>query len=322
MERDAEGGRTGPPETLTILKQYPGIKKGKVEELIRKFPNASSKAIGEMAYKQNPLLFKNSEQARSEVRRLRGRQGNRNRRWAKMAPSPFTTKPILDDDFPEGKEQSPGWGPVQFNGPLNALILSDIHIPYHYNPAVTAAIEYGRKHQADFILLNGDIIDFYAASRWQTDPKQRDLKGELETTRAFLKLLRKKFPKAKIVFKEGNHEERWSRWLIDKAEIAYGVPDFELVQLLRLNDLDIQHVKDKRPIRLGDLNVIHGHEYRFNISNPVNPARGVFLKCRAPVLGGHMHQKSEHSGGTVDGRIIAAWSTGCMSDLQDRKSVV
>ncbi len=98
-----------------------------------------------------------------------------------------------------------------------------------------------------------------------------------------------------------------------KAPELLGVPDFEIKALLNLRDGEL--VKDKRPIRLGDLNVLHGHEYKYAISNPVNPARGMFLKAKAYVICGHFHQTSSHSARTVEQQNLGAWSTGCLCDI-------
>jgi hypothetical protein len=82
-----------------------------------------------------------------------------------------------------------------------------------------------------------------------------------------------------------------------------------------LNIKDADYVTDKRPIRLGELNIIHGHEYKFAISNPVNPARGLFLRCKAYAMCGHFHQSSYHSEKNVEQNKIATWSTGCLCDM-------
>ncbi len=49
--------------------------------------------------------------------------------------------------------------PINHN---NILLLSDIHVPYHNIQALTLALKYGLENDVNTILLNGDIIDFYA----------------------------------------------------------------------------------------------------------------------------------------------------------------
>ncbi len=100
-----------------------------------------------------------------------------------------------------------------------------------------------------------------------------------------------------------------------KAPELYGVPEFEAKTILGLPDLNIVWVDGKRPIRIGKLNVIHGHEYSFGISNPVNPARGFFLRTKVHCIGGHFHQTSAHSEKNLEQTVISTRSTGCLCSL-------
>ena len=103
--------------------------------------------------------------------------------------------------------------------------------------------------------------------------------------------------------------------MMAKAPELLDVPDFQLPSLLRFEDVGVEEVRDKRPIKLGKLSVIHGHEYSFAISNPVNPARGLFLRARVNAVMSHLHQSSNHSESDMDGDITTCWSTGCLCGL-------
>lgn len=293
----------------------PTIKNDTVAAVLKEFPDISSNQAASIAYDRNPALFKDKEAARGIARYLRGSTGAKARKDSavRLPPSPFTTRGF--EEFPDGKVHVEKWGPVQVNGPKTVLVMPDLHIPYHDRPAVMATIECGLEAKADVVLLNGDTADFHSVSFWQTDPRQRDLKGELKAVRQFLYSLRKTFPKARIIYKLGNHEERWIRFIIQKAPEIYGLEEIGFGPLLHLGEHRIELVEDKRLVRLGDLNVLHGHEYRFSISNPVNPARGIFLRCKAHALASHFHQVSHHSEKTVEGGSIATWSTGCLCNL-------
>jgi hypothetical protein len=123
--------------------------------------------------------------------------------------------------------------------------------------------------------------------------------------------LRQQFPKALIVMKEGNHEQRLIRFLIRKAPVFFGIDAVSTPSLLELKKLGIEWIADKRTITIGALNLIHGHEYRGGVSSPVNPARGLYLKARSVAMAGHHHQTSEHHARDIRGRAEAAWSLGC-----------
>ncbi len=223
-------------------------------------------------------------------------------------PSPFR-------DFPDGMTQIKDWGPLIIQGRHKALILADAHIPYHDRAALLAAIDHGKRNGADLIILNGDAADCFSVSFWEKNPEQRDFPEEAKTVRMFLKQLRSTFPNARIIYKMGNHEERFERYMRVKAPELLGVDLCSLEAIFQFNEHGIESCGGKRPIKLGDLNVIHGHEYRFAISNPVNPARGLFLRCKAYAMCGHFHQSSYHTEKTVEQNVIATWSTGCLCDL-------
>ncbi len=300
------------------MKAYDELKRGVADVLLSKFPKAATKTLARIAYKENPALWTNLDGARSYLRFQRGARGAHSRshstdkthhRPPQQPGDPFGRMPKelrgFDDD----------WGAVSFPGPLRALILSDIHIPYYDKQATICALKYGQHLNADTILLNGDIADFFSISFWQNDPRLRDFPGEIKAVKEFLTSVREIFPKAQIVYKLGNHEERMLRYMQVKAPELLGLPEFEIESVLGLKDNNVQLVKDNRPVKFGRLNIIHGHEYRFAISNPVNPARGLFLRGKVHAVCGHFHQSSQHSERSLEQQVLATWSTGCLSDL-------
>src|SRR6266496_167409 len=292
-------------------------KKQIADDLLSRFPKAPTKTLARMAYKAHPSVWLNLDNARSYFRHRRGAHGQKNR--AETADkSHFRTPQKPGDPFgrmPPQLREFEDWGPVKFLGPLRALIISDLHIPYYDREATICALKYGQELGADTILLNGDVADFFALSFWENDPRKRDFPQEIRDTKDFLRSVRDLFPKARIIYKLGNHEERMIRYMRVKAPELLGLPEFEIESVLGLADNDIQVVKDNRPIKFGGLNVIHGHEYRFAITNPVNPARGLFLRGKTNAICGHFHQSSQHSERSLDQKVLSTWSVGCLSDL-------
>lgn len=218
--------------------------------------------------------------------------------------------------MPRPVEEVPSWGSVSIAADGDVVgVASDIHVPYHDAVAVGAALDDMRRRNVNVLLLNGDTLDFYGASFYETDPERRDLGREIEQGRQMLSHIRRRFPKARIVYKVGNHEERWRSFLIRRGPELLSLSELDLYRLMRMDDLGIELVTDRRAIKVGSLTVLHGHEYRFAIANPVNAARGLFLKAKSSALCGHFHQRSEHSSRTVDGSTIRTWSTGCLCHL-------
>ncbi len=192
------------------------------------------------------------------------------------------------------------------------VILNDIHFPFHDEQALTVALEYAEKEGFDTILLNGDIIDNHSISRYnRVKSRVKNYTQEILVTREFLCNLRKYFPSKAIIYKYGNHEDRFDIRLAEK------IPEFEgligLDELLQFRENGIQLVKSKQIMIAGKLNIIHGHEIK---CGGKNVAANMLSKTNENVLFGHIHKKQEHTEKHVfTGSHIAAWSVGCLCDL-------
>jgi predicted phosphodiesterase len=205
-----------------------------------------------------------------------------------------------------------------FHAPFydNWLIMSDLHFPYQNNAAITELLNYGISKGIKAILINGDLMDCYTLSKFQPDPRMRNVNEELCATREFLDSLQK-YTKARIFFKFGNHDERLEKALIVKAPEFLDCPEFRLEVLLRLGEKKIEYVKDKRIVYIGKLPFIHGHEIGLK-SAIVNPARSLFLKTYHSGVMGHLHTTSQHNEQSLDGKILSTWSLGHLSDPHPR----
>jgi len=208
------------------------------------------------------------------------------------------------------------WGPHELGVTGNVGVLSDIHVPYHDEVALRAAVDQLQGDRVDALVLNGDIADFYAISRYIKDPRKRNFKAEVQAVRDMLAWIRGQFPDIPIVFKAGNHEERYSHWLWQHAPEISDEPRMGLDQWLDMADHGIEFVDNQRPIMAGELPIIHGHEEGKGISAPVNPARGSFMRLHHTTLKGHCHRTSAHSEPDMWGREVFCWSTGCLCDLR------
>jgi predicted phosphodiesterase len=204
--------------------------------------------------------------------------------------------------------------PYQIDGPARVLVLPDAHIPYHDLDAVNIALEYGLEHYLTHILINGDWIDFYALSEFEKDPKKRCVADEIADGTNALRYLRRRDASAKIIYKCGNHDVRLQRYIWRKAPELAGLPSITIQAMMELDKIGIDWVESRQLTRLGKLPVFHGHEYKYGITSPVNPARGLFLRAKCGALCSHHHQWSQHSERTAEGKLISTWSTGCLCD--------
>jgi predicted phosphodiesterase len=291
-------------------------------EYLRRFPDSATKTLARLCYNENIEVWPTLEACRSTFRYMRGNMGKNNRRKRRDTTHdrPNGKAGQAFGAIPEGMTEIDDFAPHVIEKPGRYLILSDIHVPYHDRDSLLLALE--REKDLAGIILNGDIMDCFALSKWEKDPRERDFPYELETTKTVLGAIREAFPKASLTYKIGNHEERYERYMQLKAPELLGVAAFEIQNLLESDSFQMEIVRDKRPIRLGKLLIIHAHEYRSGFINPVNPARGLFLRAKTTALGSHYHQTSQHSENTLDDRHMSCWSTGCLCDLHPRYAVL
>lgn len=287
------------------------------EALVAKFPKSGNLTLARILYDENRQLFPTLEAARSVLRYVRGANGTVKAKWRGIEESDRKIGTVGDPfgAIPDGIRHFDEREPYRIKGPARIGVLSDAHIPYHERGPLVEALRKCREWKPTHLVLNGDIADFFACSFWEKDPRKRDLANEIKTVQEFLGVVRKQFPKTEIIYKLGNHEERWERYLRVKAPEILGIPDFEIDKILRFDNYGVELVTDCRPIRAGHLNIIHGHEFRWGITSPVNPARGFYQRGKECCLGGHLHQPSSHSETSMNGIIITCWSTGCLCDL-------
>lgn len=264
--------------------------------------------LARIIFKDNPLSFSSVEHVRTSLRSIENKVGKKNKI---IITKEMQERPRNPYNLPESDEAI--YEPYDLKA-KRLLVLSDIHIPYHNIESLTCAFDFAKGEKPDAILLNGDTLDFFGLSRFSKDPKARSFAHELKTFKEFMDILKKTF-NAKIYFKIGNHEERYFHFLWMKAHEIVGVEEFELENIIKSRAEGIEIIKDKRVIKAGDLNIIHGHEFGGSVFSPVNIARGLFLKGKVSAMQGHNHTSSEHSESNMNRELTTTWSVGCLCEL-------
>lgn len=192
-------------------------------------------------------------------------------------------------------------------------ILSDIHFPFHSMEALIPAIKFLKDKEIDCLYLNGDIFDFYSISRHEKDPDLRDFKREVDMCRDFVQKLKDIFPNCLLVYKLGNHEDRYARSLQVNAEEFAQLHDLQFHVFFHLDRLGYQIVDTWRGCEIGDLLVIHGHE-GFGTGG-VNPSQSLFNKMYCNTLMGHVHRTTNTMRKTGFNKVINTYSVGCLTSL-------
>lgn len=280
-----------------------------VKEYLRKFPSLSSRKIAALLMRDIPTEFKTEDQCRGIIRYYRASHGNYNRE--KIAPENIIPKVIVPRD--EQKDMSPYIIP---DDAWPIMAAGDVHLPYHDQEAVEIMLERAIEIGAKTLLMAGDWMDMYQVSRWQKDPRLRNVKEEIAMFNELIDEIRKVLPNTKLIFKVGNHEKRFDDYLMANAAALYDLEQLRLAQILDLKGRGIDLVESMRVMRFRSLNIIHGHEYVFSISNPVNPARGLFTRAKKSTVCFHHHRPSSHTETTITGDVITCWSVGCLCDLK------
>lgn len=281
-----------------------------------------SKTIARHLADTHPALFASVEHARNAVRQYRGVRGTHARET--MQSRKHYRPPGHQSDgcipLPSPLREGAPWNvfEVAFK---RALLISDVHIPFHDLKALTLALDTGKKRAVDAVIINGDLMDFYRISKFDQNPESRTLDAEIQQGRLFLEHLRDRFPKALIILKEGNHEERLWRYAWTRCPELFGVKTgdgkrmLSLASMLDADEYGVTVVADKRPVRCGPhLHLLHGHEFRSPFQNPVGPARGLYLRAKCNAVCGDLHQSSNHTETGLT-HTVSCWSAGCLCDL-------
>ena len=301
-----------------------------------RFVDVPTLQLARMIYEAKSEAFVNLEAARHAVRYVRGKNGKVALGW--LAERGLVTEGKPAGWFPKLPPSSAeAWSPLVLPD-VQMLVLSDLHIPFHDRTAIETAVELGRKRKVDTVLINGDLGDFYSISKFDKVPNKSRLRDELAAMRECLGWLKSRFPKARLIYKFGNHDEWFDKYIFNKSPELVGVPaarlqhiltaDFSKVQGITAEERRVEladcwdqeiegftFVGDGQIIMASDLPILHGHEMGRGFAPPVNAARGAFLKTLNHVWIGHSHQRSEHSEKTLMGRIITTYSSGCLCGL-------
>lgn len=270
--------------------------------------------LARIMYNENKLVFKDVENARTRLRYIEGKKGTTEK--AKLKNTDF----VLTEDRPKNpyalpKSDAKEYAPYIVTGFKRALIINDVHLPYHDIEAITTTFNYAKKEKPDLIVLNGDIIDCFLLSRFMKDPKARKFSYELDQLKKFVEVVEKTF-KCKVIYKLGNHEIRYSHFLHEKAKEIADVEEFDIKSVIGARAKGVDIIDDKTIIKLSGLDLLHGHEFVTGFFNPVNVARGLYLRAKVSAMQGHSHKTSEHTETDLHGNIKTTWSVGCLCGLK------
>jgi hypothetical protein len=135
------------------------------------------------------------------------------------------------------------------------LILPDVHRPYHDERAWQLVMKVGRAFKPHHLAVIGDFADFYTVSSHSKDPNRTTQLSEELTDVLFGLDELDDLGAVHKVYVGGNHEDRLTRYLRDKAPELFGVVSID--SILGLPERGWEYVPYKHHTKIGKLHLTH-----------------------------------------------------------------
>jgi hypothetical protein len=181
-----------------------------------------------------------------------------------------------------------------------SLSIGDLHYPHHID--LQPFIDYGRFVKPDYLNLMGDMLDLDTISHHNEksfknvgfDKIKKDFNKIIEDFRGILDMFRANFPKAKITFVPGNHEEWLCGFANDFPQLDPRIDRTNssktLECLLSTKKLNIDVTPFGEAFNIGKLYFRHGHEYGSQF-----PAKQAVLHSHKNVAIWHHHTRQTYT---------------------------
>lgn len=204
--------------------------------------------------------------------------------------------------------------------PSSLIVISDVHFGVEDPEAWEFTLQLLGLFEPDLFLYLGDLLEFESLSRYLKKPSvMLTLGGEILKFRQETLRLKELMGKP-ILFLPGNHEDRLERYLASKAPELSSLQEQEILQdqplslssLLGFKKIGVREVEDKRNLKFGKLNFIHGHELALSSKFP---ARSLLEKASTNIFFGHVHKADRAFHISWDRETIGSWSNPCLRSL-------
>ena len=189
------------------------------------------------------------------------------------------------------------------------LVVPDSHIPYHDTRAFDLMMKVAKDLKPKHIYIIGDFIDFYTVSAHSKDPNRAmKLVEELKAGEAELDRLDALGAKSKVYI-GGNHCDRLTRYLQDKAPELFNI--VTIPELLHLKKRGWDYVPYKHHTKLGKMHFTHD----------VGVAgRNAVFRCldtyQHSIITGHTHRMAYIVEGNATGEFKLSAQFGWLGDTK------
>ena len=190
------------------------------------------------------------------------------------------------------------------------LACPDIHFPYEDKKAWKLFLKVIKEIGPDIVVLTGDIIDFYAVSRFPKKKRKYDAQGEIAYTNKQLDKLEAICTEVgvKVYVTLGNHDVRMERYLDKEAPQAAHL--FSIAEALHFDERGWEWCDYNESIRIGKINFTHDFGKHGATSLTTGPAT-----YGDNVIYGHTHKLGVFYGGTIAGDTHVCMNTGWLGDV-------
>lgn len=189
------------------------------------------------------------------------------------------------------------------------VVVSDQHFPFENKRCIQLSRQFARDVQPGRLHLLGDILDNYSISRFSRDPTRKiRLQGEIDAACRYLEDCRDDVPNADIIYSEGNHENRLTRYLHSEAKELADLRALQFEKLMGFDKLNIRYYPACKPYKIGHLLFTHGEIVR---KHSGMSACAHMEKYGCSVIHGHTHRMGSHYR-TTRSDTHGGWENGCL----------
>ena len=189
------------------------------------------------------------------------------------------------------------------------LICPDVHVPYHHDLAWRTFLATARGWKPHRLVILGDFGDFYKVSDYPKDPARKlDFVDEVAAVNAELDRV-SALHIEDVIFCEGNHETRLTRYINSQASALAGLPGMQPVQLLHVRERGWGWVPYGSSAAIGKINFVHDTG-----RSGVNAARQAVEDMGGNVVQGHTHRAGCHYTTSSMGERHVGWTMGWLGD--------
>jgi predicted phosphodiesterase len=277
-----------------------------VIEYIDKYPSFPNRTLARHICIVEKLDKEFIENVRSLIRYTRGCSGDKLRSYNQLLDKRFPKY-----SFPDGITND--YTAFHINE-MRIGIISDLHVPFHSQKSLKIALNHFKTKKIKTILINGDFIDCYHYSNFVKHNYEEVPLPQVVFDTAEDILEHIKNMGFSIYYKLGNHED-WYETAIRKHDNAFASLDImSFEEVLPFRKYVKKVIKDKRVVKFGKLNILHGHEFFGKPSIELAP-RWYYNKAKTNILCSHIHAPGFFPFKDINDSIKGSWVTGCMFDL-------